>query len=111
MLGIHALNASVALLLEIGISEIERIILSNTEHLNDLIRRSANLELLSSMEGDRLSGIVTFRRSDRDNEELFRDLRERGVYCAVRGGGIRFSPHFYTPRDEIERAIDIARSV
>ena len=111
MLGIHALNASVALLLEIGISEIERIILSNTEHLNDLIRRSANLELLSSMEGDRLSGIVTFRRSDRDNEELFRDLRERGVYCAVRGGGIRFSPHFYTPRDEIEHAIDIARSV
>jgi hypothetical protein len=32
-------------------------------------------------------------------------LRERGVVCAARGGGVRFSPHFYTPLVQIDRAL------
>jgi len=31
----------------------------------------------------------------------------QGVICAPRGGGIRFSPHFYTPQQVLDRAIGI----
>jgi cysteine desulfurase/selenocysteine lyase len=27
--------------------------------------------------------------------------------CASRGGGVRFSPHFYTPLEQLQRAIDL----
>ena len=27
------------------------------------------------------------------------------VICAQRGGGVRFSPHFYTPRQQLEKAV------
>jgi hypothetical protein len=30
---------------------------------------------------------------------------EAGVLCAHRGGGIRFSPHFYTAPAALERAL------
>jgi hypothetical protein len=30
---------------------------------------------------------------------------QRRVLCAQRGGGIRFSPHFYTPVEVIDRAL------
>jgi hypothetical protein len=29
-----------------------------------------------------------------------------GVLCAYRGGGVRFSPHFYTPQQSLLSAID-----
>ena len=41
-------------------------------------------------------------------EALFRHLQAHGVICALRGGGIRFSPHFYTPRPVVSY---IVRSV
>jgi len=28
-------------------------------------------------------------------EVLYKHLQDNGVVCALRGGGIRFSPHFY----------------
>jgi cysteine desulfurase/selenocysteine lyase len=27
--------------------------------------------------------------------------------CAARGGGVRFSPHFYTPREQIDQALSL----
>jgi len=29
------------------------------------------------------------------------------VVCALRGGGIRFSPHFYNTLEEIDRAFEL----
>ena len=31
--------------------------------------------------------------------------------CALRGGGIRFSPHYYTPDAQLQRAIQLADHV
>jgi len=33
-------------------------------------------------------------------------LTESGVTAAVRGGKLRFSPHFYNTHEEIARAVD-----
>lgn len=108
MLGIHALNASLSLLLEIGMPAIEERVLNNSEYLFDCINNEKQLELLTDNKPGRSSGIVTFRHRSIDNDKLFSVLTENGVMCAQRGGGIRFSPHFYTPKEKINQAVTIA---
>jgi cysteine desulfurase / selenocysteine lyase len=108
MLGIHALSASVSLLLEVGMDVIQKKVLENADYLKELIIDCDSLELLTPMDSQFASGIVVFRHREVEEDDLFRGLRSQGVVCAQRGGGIRFSPHFYTPRSLIEKAVRIA---
>ena len=105
MLGIFGLNASISLLLEIGTKNIEINNINNSKYLIDSINNNPNLELLSSADKNRLSGIVVFRHKQHDSTELHQRLMKAGVICAPRGGGIRFSPHFYTSTDKLDRAL------
>jgi selenocysteine lyase/cysteine desulfurase len=41
------------------------------------------------------------------NEVLYKYLQGNGVVCALRGGGIRFSPHFYNTFEEIDRTLEL----
>ena len=109
MLGIYGLSASVSLLMEIGIAEIERRILARTEQLFEAITHASHLELLTDPSPGRYAGIVTFRHNKVDNETLFQHLRENKVICAKRGGGIRFSPHCYTRPATVEAAMRFTR--
>ncbi|MBL1353104.1 MAG: aminotransferase class V-fold PLP-dependent enzyme [Zetaproteobacteria bacterium] len=100
MLGIHALHASLALLLEIGMSNIERMVLERTSALIDMVLEDKQLELVSPSQWQRCSGIVTFRFKTMNHQEhimLYQQLMQKRVICAYRAGGIRFAPHFYTP--------------
>jgi len=106
MLGIHAFNASLSLLLEIGIDFIERNVIKNASYLIDLLSSHSSIELLTPSGPDRFGGIVVFRDSQVNSTRLFTYLREKGVICAQRGGGIRFSPHFYTPQESLARAMN-----
>jgi selenocysteine lyase/cysteine desulfurase len=109
MLGVHALHASVSLLREVGMGEIERRVLARSEQIIDRIRAyAATLELLTPDRPGRYAGIVTFRHRRRDPQALLAALQQAGVVCAARGGGIRFSPHFYTPPAQLEQAVDLA---
>ena len=36
---------------------------------------------------------------------MHRRLTEAGVVCALRGGGVRLSPHFYTPYEQFDVAL------
>jgi selenocysteine lyase/cysteine desulfurase len=108
MLGIHALSASLSLLLEVGMENVQMQVLDNTRFLFNCITKNDALVLLSDTREGRYSGIVTFRHRTVNNETLFKWLTENEVQCALRGGGIRFSPHFYTPKEKILRAIEIA---
>jgi selenocysteine lyase/cysteine desulfurase len=108
MLGIHALSASLSLLLEFGMDNVEKNVLDNTQTLFNEIKARPELELLTDNTPGRYGGIVTFRHRSLSNEELFNHLTESGVMCAQRGGGIRFSPHFYTPKEKIHQAVEIA---
>jgi cysteine desulfurase/selenocysteine lyase len=108
MLGIHALHASLSLLLEIGVFEIERRVLAGAERLFDGIAQRHALELLSSTAPGRYAGIVTFRHRERSAPELHARLREHKVICAPRGGGVRFSPHFYNAFEQLDAALAYA---
>lgn len=107
MLGIHALHASIGLLLETGAQNISQSISSNISYLIDyLINNSA--EILSETRPERRAGIVTFRLPGDDTTARYQRLQDQGVICALRGGGIRFSPHFYTPQTVMDRALKLA---
>lgn len=108
MLGIHALQASLSLLVQVGISEIEQRVLARAQQLFASINAQRDLELISSSAPGRYAGIVTFRHRHRKSDALHVHLRELGVVCAARGGGIRFSPHFYTPLEQLDRALSFA---
>lgn len=109
MLGIHALEASLSLLLETGMDTVHAAVAERADRLIALIDQR-DFELLSPREPERRAGIVTFRVPGADPQALYRALMGLGVICAQRGGGVRFSPHFYTPESVLESAVDIAAS-
>lgn len=108
MLGIHALSASLSLLLEIGMETIESQIIERSDYLKAAIEANDRLILLSERRSFLKSGIVVFKHCTLPNEALYEHLQRNGVVCALRGGGIRFSPHFYNSFDEMERALALA---
>jgi selenocysteine lyase/cysteine desulfurase len=106
LLGTYALEASVGLLLEEGMAAVAAALEARTTRLIELID-GQGWALLSPRATARRAGIVTFRVPDRDQGALYRALLAKGLLCAQRGGGIRFSPHFYTPMEQLERAIKL----
>jgi len=109
MLGIHALNASLSLLEEIGMVDVESAVLSNAETLMAWVQARPELELITSAEQGRYAGIVTFRHGQLDqagHADLYRKLMQAGIVCAHRAGGIRFSPHCYNDIDVLAHAWD-----
>jgi selenocysteine lyase/cysteine desulfurase len=108
MLGIHAFSASLSLLLELGMSEVERHVLANADYLIEKIQQSSQLKLLSFTNRKFKSGIVVFAHQTYSNAALFKHLQSSDVMCALRGEGVRFSPHFYNSFDELDQALEIA---
>lgn len=104
MLGIHALEASLSLLLEVGLDAVGKAVAERAARLIELID-AHGLELLSPREPARRAGIITCRVPGADSQALYRALMAAGVMCASRGGGVRFSPHAWTPMEQLERAL------
>jgi cysteine desulfurase/selenocysteine lyase len=105
-MGIMALGAAVALLAEVGVDAIWSHIKILNDHAAGGLKEKG-YELLTSMEEKKRSGILTFCSHRHSNEKLFRILSEAGIVVAVRGGGIRISPHFYNTIEEIDRFLDL----
>lgn len=107
MLGIHALHASLGLLLSIGIDSVQKLVSERVHFLHELVLQHPALSLLSSAQPERTAGIVTFRVNNHNMQDIHQSLMQTGVICALRGGGIRFSPHFYTPMENLQQAFSI----
>lgn len=105
MLGAYALNASLGLLLEYGLENVQRDLMEKVAFLEQAIGQREDLELITDTRRRSRSGILTFRHRKIDSESLYRHLMAQGVVCASRGGGVRFSPHFYTPEPRLAQAI------
>ncbi|WP_163833430.1 aminotransferase class V-fold PLP-dependent enzyme [Spartinivicinus ruber] len=107
MLGIYALNASISLLLEVGMEQVEQQVLDNTRFLQQQLAQMSGVQVISATDPGRFGGIVTFSVNNRDMPELHRHLMDKGVICAYRGGGIRLSPHFYTSKQVLAGGLQI----
>ncbi|MFE8071707.1 aminotransferase class V-fold PLP-dependent enzyme [Marinobacteraceae bacterium S3BR75-40.1] len=109
LLGAHVLNASVSLLLESGLDHVRSEIGERVQYLREAVSSIPNVVCITPEPPERRGGIFTFRLEGRNNEALQKTLMGKGVVCAYRGGGIRFSPHFYTPYETIDRAVESIR--
>ncbi|MDP1928945.1 MAG: aminotransferase class V-fold PLP-dependent enzyme [Thiobacillus sp.] len=105
MLGIHALSASLALLEEVGMDTVAARVLANSAYLMDALTALPDIEILTPRQSGRYAGIVSFRHQRVAAADLHQRLLARNVICAQRGGGVRFSPHFYTSRMQLEAAV------
>lgn len=107
MLGAYALNASLELLLEVGMGNVQRLLRQKTNLLEQALSERPDLQLITDISRPLRSGILTFRHREIDSESLYTHLMAQGVICASRGGGVRFSPHFYTPDGNLLKAVDL----
>ncbi len=107
MLGIHALSASLSLFDEIGMEKIEKCILKKTTYLIDKLNDLDVITILSPTSVQRRAGIVTFKIATKESTEIHTNLMKNKVICANRMGGIRFSPHFYTGLNTIDKSLEI----
>lgn len=104
-LGLYGLDAALSLLEEVGI---ERI----AARVQELTRRAmVGLEakgyhVASPPNDSERAGIVMFGHPEHDNDAIMAALTAANVAAAVRGGKVRFSPHFYNTDEEIDLAID-----
>jgi selenocysteine lyase/cysteine desulfurase len=103
--GICGLGAAVELLLEIGIDEISRRVLSLTDRLVEGVQ-AKGYRVISSRRPGEASGIVSFVSDRHDPAATQKRLRsEHNIIVAMREGRLRSSPHFYNSEGDIDRLI------
>ena len=106
-IGQAALHASAGMFLETGMDVVASRVLANTEFLLENLPRVPGIAVASRTEPDRRSGIVSFLHERISPEEIYRELRDEGVSCAVRGRAVRLSPHFYQGKEELGIFLDL----
>jgi selenocysteine lyase/cysteine desulfurase len=110
-LGQAALHASVSLLQNVGMNQVEAYITANSLTLSEGIADIPGLELVRPFDRQRVSGIVSFRIPDRRPVEIHRALQKRQLSCAVRGEAIRLSPHFYQAGEPLQAILTVIEDV
>jgi selenocysteine lyase/cysteine desulfurase len=106
MLAGYALEASTDLLLDIGLDNVALAIESNHNYLLAKLQ-ALGAEILSPLDASYRAGILTFKFAGVDSAQLYQQLMQNDVVCANRGGGVRFSPHFHTTQESMDKAINV----
>ncbi len=104
--GICAMGASLNLLLEAGIEEIQRRVKLLTDLLVEGLRRKG-WRVYSPRTPSEWSGIVAFGSDKHDLFALKKHLRDEfKIVVARRLGRLRASPHFYNTEEEVQQLVE-----
>ncbi|HXC25471.1 MAG TPA: aminotransferase class V-fold PLP-dependent enzyme [Gemmatimonadaceae bacterium] len=98
------MNASLELILEVGLDTIERKIYKLTTRLMDGIAEMPHLTLLTPRARERRAGIVSC--TAKKLSPVTQRLDAAGIRYSVRAGVLRFSPHFYNTTGDIDAALE-----
>ncbi len=108
MTAIHGLHASLSLFEEVGYNTVHKTLALNIDYLITQLETMPSIEILSKHHDlHRQSGIVLVKHNKIKAPALYQSLMEKNVFCAVRGGGIRLSPHFYTSHHTLDQFLDL----
>ncbi len=108
--GIHALGASLALLLAAGPEAVAARVLALAERVARGLGE-LGFDLASSRRPGETSGIVAAVHPRHSAGSLVRRLAAGGAVVAERGGRLRVAPHFYNTEDEVDRLLAILRDL
>lgn len=107
MAGIVGLEAAIDLLLGYDAAEREALLLERSGRLLQALGSMPGVRLHTPFSDARRAGIVCFEAERITSRELHKALAEAGIFGAIRGRSVRLSPHFYTPDEQIDRALDL----
>lgn len=113
--GMYGMLAAIDLLLGCGIDEVSRRILDVRDHLHVRLADLGFETISPGPEEPLRSGILTVRHESRDSEHLFRALESAKITASLRNtrdgrAWLRFSPHFYNTREEMDRIVATLRA-
>ena len=103
-LGLCGMDAALSLLEEVGVAAIAAQVRALTAHAAEQLE-AKGYEVTSPREDAQRAGLVLFRHPAHANEIVLQALTDAGVTAAVRGGKVRFSPHFYNTLEEMDQAV------
>jgi len=107
--GIYAFNSSMKIFKEFGFDEIEKQILSNSKYFIDTLSQIGYNSQLLSLPEKYLSGIVSFKH--KIAQKIFDYLSRKKIVCSLREGYIRFAPHFYNTKEEIDIVVNELKAI
>ena len=100
--------ASLELLEEVGIENVARHTTLLLDPVVDWLREHEEVELVSTLEPDRRSAILSFRTPA--VERVFERLSDAGLTCGRREGAIRLAPHLYNDAEDLARVLEVLDS-
>jgi selenocysteine lyase/cysteine desulfurase len=113
--GVYGMRASLEMLEATGLDTVSSTILDVRDHLHGLLEKMGFEFLSPPCEELLRSGIVTARHPRANANSLFSALEKERITASLRvardgGEWLRFSPHFYNTRAEIERIVDVLQA-
>lgn len=111
MAGIHGLDAAVGLLHALGAEKRAERLLDRTGWLIEGLSEMPGVEILTPEDRDRRAGIVCFVPGREDPDSVLKQLAGRSIFAARRGRSVRLSPNFYTPEDQLARALEVIAAI
>jgi len=113
--GVYGMQASLEMLEATGLETVSSTILDVRDHLHGLLEQMGFEFLSPSCEEPLRSGIVTARHPGADINSLFSALERERITASLRvaresGEWLRFSPHFYNTRAEMERIAEVLQA-
>ncbi len=107
--GLWALNGSLKLFNEFGWNNIEETVLDNSKYFMNKLKENNIESILADCEKKNISGIVSLKSESA--QKIFDKLTEKNIFLAVREGVLRFSPHFYNTKEEINKVVEELRTL
>lgn len=113
--GVYGMQASLEMLEATGLETVSSTILDVRDHLHGLLEQMGFEFLSPSCEEPLRSGIVTARHTGADINSLFSALERERITASLRvaresGEWLRFSPHFYNTRADMERIAEVLQA-
>ncbi|MFM8395973.1 MAG: aminotransferase class V-fold PLP-dependent enzyme, partial [Acidobacteriota bacterium] len=108
--GVVGLGAAIELFLQTGPERIEAYLLDLRDYLADQLAAIGFIIDSSNRPAER-SSFVCVRHPQYAAEFLYHKLNDHDIITTPRLGRLRISPHFYNTREEVDRLINILRSI
>lgn len=108
-LGVFGLLPALKLFSDFGYKNVEDRIIDNSTHFIKKLLDLGIHPILANSNRENLSGIMSFRHDK--SMKILEELQKKEIYCSVREGMVRLSPHFYNTKDEIDIVVNEIKNI